>query len=162
MFKIKLLILFLISFTIISCIQNDLKNNNLKFSVGYIGSEYEGLLLTNYLTSHLDGFKMFDKKSNLEIRANIGHETSLYVTNIDNTSNRERITSSISAQVFNKNLECSAYDVTENVTQFYIFASNDKFTSNKKALQQIKIENTEELVKKLVNSLMYVKVNCAN
>ena len=162
MFKIKLLILFLISSILISCVQNDFKNNNLKFSVGYIGGEYEGLLLANYLTSHLDGFKMLNEKSDLEIRANISHETGLYVTNIDNTSSRERITSKINVQVFDKNLECTAYGITEEVTQFYIFASNDKFISNKRALQQIKIENTEELVKNLVNSLMYAKVNCAN
>ena len=160
MFKIKLLILFLINFGLISCTQGDFKSNNLKFSLGYIGGEYEGLLLSNYLTSHLESFEMLDERSNLEIRASVVHSVALYVTNIDNTSSRERVKSIIDAQVFNKDMECFEYNFSNSVTQFYIYATNDKFVSNKKALQEIKTANTEELVKKLVNSLMYAKFKC--
>ena len=45
MFKIKLLILSLISVFLLSCIKNDLDQNSQKFSVAYIGGEFEGLTL---------------------------------------------------------------------------------------------------------------------
>ncbi len=57
-------------------------------------------------------------------------------------------------------MECFEYSFSNDTTQFYIYATNDKFISNKKALQEIKTVNTEELVKKLVNSLMYAKFKC--
>ena len=54
MFKTKLLILLLINFLFISCIKKDATQNNLKFKVGYIGGEYNGLLLKNTLSSYLN------------------------------------------------------------------------------------------------------------
>ena len=45
---------------------------------------------------------MFDENSNYEIQADISHSQSLYVTNIDNTSEREKIDSSLNAKIFDK------------------------------------------------------------
>ena len=43
----------------------------------------------------------------------------------------------------------------KNVSQFYIFASSDKFISNKTAVEEIKFENTENiLVKKFINNYL--------
>ena len=96
---------------------------------------------------------MFDKNSNFEIQADISHSQNLYVTNIDNTSEREKIDSSLNAKIFDKKLSCITYTYNETISQFYVLASSDQFISNSTAVEEIKFENTEHLVKKLVNSL---------
>ena len=62
MFKIKLLILLLISYLITSCI-NNAGDYKFKMNVAYIGGEYEGLILSNQLKSQLNNFRMLDKNS---------------------------------------------------------------------------------------------------
>ena len=159
MYKIKSLILLLISITLISCTSNT-GGYNFKSSVGYISGEYDGLVLSNQLKSHLSNFGMLDKNSNYEIQANISHSQKLYITNIDNTSDRERINSSVNIKIWNKELICYTYAFSEAISQFYVFASSDKFISNNTAVEEIKIENTEYLVKKFINSLSENAFKC--
>ena len=152
MSKIKLLILSLIKISLVSC-TGTTGSSNYKTSVAYIGGEYDGLVLSNQLKSHLNNFGMFDENSNYEIQADISHSQSLYVTNIDNTSEREKIDSSLNAKIFDKELSCITHSYNETISQFYVLASSDQFISNSTAVEEIKFENTEYLVKKLVNSL---------
>ena len=159
MSKIKLLILLLINVSLISCVSNT-ENFNFKLSVAYIGGEYDGLVLSNQLKSHLNNFGMFDKNSEYEIQANISHTQDLYITNIDNTSDRERVDSSLNVNIFNKELNCITYSNSETVSQFYVLALSDQFISNNTAVEEIKIKNTEYLVKKFVNSLSEEKLVC--
>ncbi len=159
MSKIKLLILLLINVSLISCVSNT-ENFNFKLSVAYIGGEYDGLVLSNQLKSHLNNFGMFDKNSEYEIQANISHTQDLYITNIDNTSDRERVDSSLNVKIFNKELNCITYSNSETVSQFYVLALSDQFISNNTAVEEIKIKNTEYLVKKFVNSLSEEKLVC--
>ena len=160
MFKIKLLISLLISLIVLSCTSITAPKNNTKFSLAYVGGEYDGLLLYNNLDSHLMSYDMLDDNSRYEIRSNITHSTGVYVTNIDNTSNRESITSALQLLIYDKKFKCTAYDYRDKIRQFYIFASNEKFVSNKTALKKIKNENTEELVKKFTNRLMNENIKC--
>jgi hypothetical protein len=160
MYKIKLLISLLISLIVLSCTSVTAPKNNTKFSLAYVGGEYDGLLLYNNLDSHLMSYDMLDDNSRYEIRSNITHSTGVYVTNIDNTSDRESITSELRLLIYDKKFKCTAYDYRDKIHQFYIFASNEKFVSNKTALKKIKNENTEELVKKVINELMNEKVKC--
>ena len=60
MYKIKLLILLLINFILTGCVSNNQLNDK-KLSVSYIGGEYDGLLLSNNLTSYLNSFNMLDR-----------------------------------------------------------------------------------------------------
>jgi hypothetical protein len=159
MFKIKLLISLLISLVLLSC-TNISPKNNAKFSLGYVGGGYDGLLLYNSLDAHLLSYDMLNNNSRYEIRSSVGHATGVYITNIDNTSNRESITSVLNLIIYDKKFKCNAYSYNDKIYQFYIFASNEKFISNKIALKKIKSENTEELVKKFINTLMYKKVKC--
>ena len=152
MYKIKSLILLLINIALVSCMSNT-GGYNFKSSVAYIGGEYDGLVLSNQLKSHLSNFGMLDKNSNYEIQANISHSQSLYITNIDNTSDRERINSSVNMKIWNKELICFTHTFSETISQFYVLASSDQFISNNNAVEEIKIENTEYLVKKFINSL---------
>ena len=152
MFKIKLLILLLSNLFFLSCTTNQQFNKN-KLSVGYISGEYDGLLLSNLLESHLRNFNMLDGGSNYEIQASIGHSSNVFITNIDNTSDRERITSVVDIMIYNKILKCFSYTYSDSVSQFYIFAPSEKFISNKIAIEEIKYESTEYFVKNFINDI---------
>jgi len=160
MFKIKLLILLLINFLLISCIKEDTSKNNLKFKVGYIGGEYDGLLLENALNSYLNAQGIYNESSEYEIKANITHGSNLYITNIDNTSDRERITSTLSITIIDNQSACQIYDYNQTISQFYIFAASDLFLSNKKAVKEIKKNNTDELVKEFFKNLNRASLIC--
>ena len=159
MFKIKLLILLLSSVFILSC-SADQKINQVKLSVGYIGGEYDGLLLQNQLRSHLNNLSMLDEKSKYQIQASISHSSNVFVTNIDNTSDREKIKSSLDLKIYNKDNECYSYIYSNNISQFYILAPSDNFGSNKIAVQKIKFENTEYFVKDFINDVTREKLIC--
>ena len=152
MFKIKLLILFLISCFFIACTNNNEKNN-FKISVAYIGGEYEGLILSNMLKSHLNNLGMLTENSRYQIQANVSHTQDLYITNIDNTSDREQINSYVDLKIFDKKLNCITYEYKELVSQFYVLATSDQFISNNIAVEEIKIENTEYFVSRFINNL---------
>ena len=153
MYKIKLLILLLTSLFLFSCSSSNQLSNKMKMSVGYIGGEYDGLVLSNTLNSYLNNFNILDYNSNYQIQANISHSTNLFITNLDNTSDRERIISNINIKIFNKEQQCFTNSFSESVSQFYLLASSEKFISNKSASEKIKIENTENLVKKFINDI---------
>ena len=159
MYKIKLLILLLISYTVTSC--GSLNNKEkIKLSVGYISGEYDGLLLSNKLKSNLNNFGMLDNNSKYEVKANISHSQNVYITNIDNTSDRERVTSSVKINIFDKKLSCITHSFTEVINQFYVLASSDKFISNKSAVEKIKSENTEYFVRKFINDITLNDLVC--
>ena len=160
MFKIKLSTLLLISFFVFSCANNQIKNSNQKYSIAYIGGEYDGLLLKNYLTNGLKNLKIYDQYSNFEIEANINHSTNLYITNIDNTSDREKINTKLSVKIINKDSNCILFNDVITVSQFYIYASSDKFLSNQVAVKKIKKDNTESTVRQFINKLMKIGVQC--
>ena len=159
MFKIKLLILLLFSIVLISCSSNK-NQNNVKLSVGYIGGEYDGLMLSNQLKGNLSNFAMYDKNSEFEIQANINHSNNVFITNIDNTSDRERITSSIDVKIYNKANKCHGYSFATSVSQFYILASSDKFTSNKAARDEIKFSHTENLIRQFIHDVNSKSFDC--
>ncbi len=161
MFKIKLLILLLSSLTFLSCTNNQ-PNSQFKFSVGYIGGEYDGLILTNLLNSHLKNLNMLDEKSRYQIQSGISHSQNVYVTNIDNTSDREKIRSSIDLKIYDKNSKCYLYSYSDEISQFYILASSDSFNSNKIAIDKIKRENTEYFVKKFINEFNSKNLECSD
>jgi len=159
MFKIKLLILLLISFLIISC-TNNIEDKKNKYSLAYIGGEYDGLILKNYLTNHLKSLNEFDNNSNFEIHAKINHFNKVYITNADNTSSREKISSNLVINIFNKDEKCTTFQNNYTLSQFYIFSSNNHFISNQKAVKKIKEDNTENLVKKFINQLNKITLTC--
>ena len=160
MFKIRLLILLLISFFITSCTNNQTHSFNQKYSLAYIGGGSDGLLLKNYLLSSLKNLDIYDANSNYEIRANINHSSNVFITNIDNTSDREKISTNLSFQIINNSNNCQVLSDQITISQFYIYASSDKFYSNKTAVNKIKKDNTESLVSKLINKLIIMNNRC--
>ena len=80
MYKIKLLILLLINYFIASC-TNNTGGYNFRTSVAYIGGEYDGLVLSNKLKSHLHNFGILDENSKYEVHADISiHRTFMLQT----------------------------------------------------------------------------------
>lgn len=152
MYKIRLLILLLSSIFFFSCTTSKFDQKK-RLTVGYIGGEYDGLLLSNQLIAYLSNFNLFDEKSIYQIEGKIKHSSNLFITNIDNTSDRKRVISKIELQIYNKVLNCYTFSYTDNISQFYILAPSDKFMSNKSAMEKIKFENTDYLVKKFLNSI---------
>jgi adenylosuccinate synthase len=126
----------------------------------YIGGGYDGLVLKKQLTSMLRGFRSFDQDSKRTVKAEINHEMEIFITNIDNTSDRERVKSSLKVKVYDKELDCVIFKFNDEISQFYIYASSEKFLSNTKAVESIKYNNTEELVKNFVNDLTRIKSGC--
>ena len=161
MFKIKLSILLLTSFFIFSCTNNQIYSpSNQKYSLAYIGGGFDGLLLKNYLMSSLKNLDIYDPQSNYEIRANISHRSSLFITNIDNTSDRERITTDLSIQIVDTLSQCQVFIDSINISQFYIYASSAKLLSNQTAVRKIKKDNTESSVKLFLNKLRNKNHKC--
>lgn len=160
MFKIRLLILLPISFILLSCVKDAQNPNKGKYSLGYIGGEYDGLVLKNILTSNLSNFGLYDQNSNFKIKSRISHSSSLFITNIDNTSDRMRINSELNIDIINQRFGCVTQKYKGNVTQFYIFADSDKFISNNSAEKKIREENSEALVKEFINKLKKPKAIC--
>ncbi len=161
MSKIKLLTLLLISFFFVSCsLTNYQVKNNHKYSLDYIGGGYDGLVLKKQLISKLRGFNSYDQNSRRSIQSEITHSTEVFVTNIDNTSEREEVISSLKIRIFDTKLNCVIFGFEDQISQFYVYASSEKFLSNKKALETIKFNNTEELVNSFMNSLAKVKFGC--
>ena len=103
---------------------------------------------------------MLNDSSNLQIQASVSHKDKLFITNIDNTSDRERIESKINLKVYDKELECFTYFYTNSLSQFYVLAASDKFISNKSAVEAIKIENIEYLIKVFVNNIDESVLDC--
>ena len=160
MFKIKLSILLLTSLFTFSCTNNQINQSNQKYSLAYIGGEYDGLLLKNKMISNLKSSNLYDQNSPLEIEANISHSSNLYITNIDNTSDREKISTRLSLQITDKNFDCKIFKEEISISQFYIYASSDKFLSNQSALKKIKKNNTESAVRHFINKLKKAKHKC--
>ena len=160
MSKIKLSILLLISFFIFSCTNNQISHNNQKYSLAYIGGEYDGLLLKNYIISSLKNLDNYDQNSKLEIQATINHSSNLFITNTNNTSDREKIDTTLYITIKNNEKDCEIYNDEINVSQFYIYASSDKFLSNKTAVKEIKKDNTEATVKQFINKLLVLGNKC--
>ena len=160
MFKTRLSILLLTSFFIFSCTNTQIKSSNQKYAVAYISGGFDGLLLKNYLVSNLKNLDIYDPNSDYEIKASIQHRTNVYITNIDNTSDRERVITKLTFQVNNIVSNCLLIKDEINISQFYIYASADKFLSNQTALRKIKKDNTESSVNRLIRKLINIDNTC--
>ena len=160
MFKTKLLILSLISFIFLSCTKDTLDRDITKYSLGYIGGEYDGLILKNLLTSDLYNFRAYDDNSNFKIESTISHSSELFISNIDNTSDRTRIKSTMTARVVDLRFKCDTQTFQEDVTQFYLFADTDRYISNSVAEKKIKEENTQILVRNFINKILKTENKC--
>ena len=160
MFKIKLSILLLTSFFFYSCTNNLSNSSDQKYSLAYIGGGFDGLLLKNYLLSSLKNLDLYEPNSNYQIKAKISHSSNIFITNIDNTSDREKIFTTLFVQIIDTFSQCELLNEQIDVSQFYIYASGDKFLSNQTAVRKIKKDNTESSVSRFINKLRTIENKC--
>ena len=106
MSKIKLLTSLLISFFVVGCSTTSYQVKNNNYSLDYISGGYDGLVLKKQLISKLRGFNSYDPNSRKSIQSEITHSTEVFVTNIDNTSEREEVTSLLKIRIFDTKLDC--------------------------------------------------------
>ena len=105
-------------------------------------------------------YDLYDEKSNFKIKPSISHSSNVYITNIDNTSDRTRIKSTMTARVVDLRFKCDTQTFQEDVTQFYLFADTEKYISNSVAEKKIKEENTEILVRNFINKIIKTDNKC--
>ena len=158
MFKIKLLIL-LLSSILVSC-ATSYKVNNPKLDLNYIAGGVDGLIMNNMLTNYLQNYNLYDKNSNFKVDANISHNSNFFITNIDNTSERNLVSSTLNIKIMNKVRNCEIYQSNNEISQFYIVVSSNQFTSNDAALEKIKKENAENLVKLFLEDYLFNTYTC--
>ena len=158
MFKIKLLIL-LLSSILVSC-TTSLKVDNPKLDLNYITGGVDGLIMKNMLTNYLQNYSLYDKNSNFKVDASISHNSNFFITNIDNTSERNLVSSQLNLTIINKVNNCEIYQSNNEISQFYIVVSSNQFTSNDAALEKIKKENTENLVKLFLEDYLFNTYTC--
>lgn len=159
MCKVKLLILLLISSSLFSCSSSPVQSKH-SFSLDYIGGAEDGLIFSNLLTSYLNDYSLFNPSSRLMIKASIRHERDLYITNLDNTSDREKIKSTIALSIFDQLNDCSIFHYKSSENQFYVITDTVNYTSNNTAIEQIKFRNNEALIQKLIPHIVDIEVNC--
>lgn len=150
MFRIKLLIL-LFSFFLFSCAKTSVDKNYDGFSVNYIGGAFDGLYLSNTLIANLKMRNMYKPQSKYTINASISHAGDVYITNVDKTSDRERIISTLTVAITDQKSKCLVYTYEDFEEQFYVIAPSIHFTSNTKAIDKIKMSNVDILV----NNFLY-------
>ena len=160
MFQIKLLILSLTSLILFSCANQSKLDSDYKFSLKNLEGGYDGLIMSNLIKSHLKNYELLDTKSKLNIQVGYGHTSNIFITNIDNTSDRQKISSDIEIKIYDQISACYIYFFNDQVSQFYIYAPSEKFISNEKAVKKIKYENSEILVKKFINNILYEELSC--
>jgi len=158
MFKIKLLIL-LLSSILVSC-TTSLKVDNPKLDLNYIAGGVDGLIMNNMLTNYLQNYNLYDKNSNFKVDASISHNSNFFITNIDNTSERNLVSSTLNIKIMNKVRNCEIYQSNNEISQFYIVVSSNQFTSNDAALEKIKKENAENLVKLFLEDYLFNTYTC--
>lgn len=162
MFRIKLLILLLSSLIFYSCTSAPESKNNLKFNLNYISGGEDGLILSTNLNSRLNMMGANDPDSKFSISASIAHNERFFVTQIDSTSDRKEIITTLTATVFDNNNQCNVYEYKNNISQFFVLSSSIYYLSNQKAILEIKKRNTEILSEKFINKLMYAELYCSD
>ncbi len=159
MFKIKLLILLSLSF-LFSCTNNQNIELSEKFHISYIDGGEDGLYLSNILKYKLIAADLLDNNSNYKILATIEHQNNFYITNIDNTSDRNNIDSTLEIKIIKNESECLAYSFDDNIQQFFLVSPSTKFLSNEMAEETIKKENANILLDVFINELRQTKLDC--
>ena len=158
MFKIKLLIL-LLSSILVNC-ATSLKVNNPKLDLNYISGGVDGVIMDNMLTNLLQNYGLYDGNSKFKLDASISHKNDFFITNIDNTSERNLVSSSLRINIIDQVDNCEIYQSNNEISQFYIVVSTKQFTSNDAAQEKIKTENTENLIKLFLEDYLFNTYDC--
>ena len=161
MFRIKLLTLLFNLFLLFSCANKPIDENYDGFTVEYIGGGFDGLYLSNTLITNLKMMGIYNPESRYVINASISHGQNVYITNIDKTSDREKITSSLEISIRDRVSKCKVYTYDDLEEQFYVIAASNYFISNTKARDKIRMSNTDILVNNFLSEIRGEYFRCS-
>ena len=157
MFKIKLLILFLINYLLLGCLSTH--NSEKKFGVES-GTNDNFFLYENTLVQYLDSMLLYDNLNyDYLIKISPNKSEGVFITNIDKNSDRKRISLNITYKIskrYNKtSLMCDIYTQDYSRSSSYIIASGEFNTSNKAADDEIYDNLVDIITNDFIDDLMY-------
>ncbi len=159
MFRIKLLILLLVSLLVTSCSNNQVSNKN-KFYLSEVSGGEDGLNLYNILSGTLRSNGLLSKNSKYKIQSNIRHENESYIVNVNNTTSRTKITSHLEINIIDDEEKCILMSYSDYLSQFYVNAPSINYMSNSRAANEIKLQNTSFLINKFIQKLVNTEMIC--
>ena len=132
-------------------------NYHIKLLSIKLGGSFEHILNNPKSNSNLISYECIKDTSYVNGNKNIPLEYSLLTTEEKQEySNR----CNLNQWILPKELDCVIFKFNNEISQFYIYASSEKFLSNTKAVESIKYNNTEELVRNFTNDLTKIKPAC--
>ena len=156
MFKIKLLILFLISYCLTNC--TNTLNKDGKYYVMPSGDD-PTYNIRNTLVQYLESMGLYDENEyDYVIEFSNTFDESTFITNIDKTSDRKKITYNIQYKIVKKfnNFSCPLFIQDYKKVSSFIFAGGEFNISNAAADAEIKNNlidlTTNDFIDDLLNS----------
>ncbi len=159
MFKIKLLILFLINFGLIGCVSSDIDEK--QFSVKSTAND-KFFLYENTLIQYLDSMGLYnDLNYDYLIKINPNKTEGVFITNIDKNSDRKRISLDISYTIskryYETSLMCDIFSQDYTRGSSYIIASGEFNISNIAADEEIQNNLIDIITNDFIDDLIFFK-----
>ena len=159
MFKIKLLILFLINFVLVGCVSSDIDEK--QFSVKSTAND-KFFLYENTLIQYLDSMGLYnDLNYDYLIKINPSKTEGVFITNIDKNSDRKRISLdvsyTISKRYYETSLMCDIFIQDYNRGSSYIIASGEFNISNIAADDEIQNNLIDIVTNDFIDDLIFFK-----
>ena len=157
MFKIKLLILFLINYLLLGCLSTH--NSEKKFGVES-GTNDKFFLYENTLVQYLDSMLLYDNFNyDYLIKISPNKSEGVFITNIKKISDRKRIsldvTYTVAKRYYNTNLMCNIFVQDYFRSSSYIIASGEFNISNKAADEEILNNLIDIITNDFIDDLSY-------
>lgn len=159
MFKIKLLILFLINFVLVGCVSSHIDEK--QFSVKSTAND-KFFLYENTLIQYLDSMGLYnDLNYDYLIKINPNKTEGVFITNIDKNSDRKRISLdvsyTISKRYYETSLMCDIFTQDYNRGSSYIIASGQFNISNIAANDEIQNNLIDIITNDFIDDLIFFK-----
>ena len=159
MFKIKLLIFFLINFGLIGCVSSDIDEK--QFSVKSTAND-KFFLYENTLIQYLDSMGLYnDLNYDYLIKINPNKTEGVFITNIDKNSDRKRISLDISYTIskryYETSLMCDIFSQDYTRGSSYIIASGEFNISNIAADEEIQNNLIDIITNDFIDDLIFFK-----
>ncbi len=160
MFKIKLLILFALSILVYSCSNHNYDTRTFTISTSPNEETYQ---VRNILIQYLDSMSLYDEiNPDYIINVDASFSERSFITNIDKTSDRKRITLKVKYKVIQKYkyYNCAMFIQDYERSSNYIFASGEFNQSNKAADLEIKNNLIDLITNDLLDDIIGDRLRC--
>ena len=157
MFRIKLLILFLIKILLVGCISSSIEKG--KFGVSTTKDD-KFFLYDNTLIQYLNSMGLYDDTNfDYLIKISPNKTEGVFITNIDKNSDRKKITLDVSYKISKRylktNLMCDIFVQNYTRSSSYIIASGEFNASNIAADDEIYENLIDIITNDFIDDLIY-------